>query len=347
MGLLESGKAYVYWVWNGRPRPWSYVLLANMPWWLIWAALTPLVFALARRFRLGGNRWPAAVAVHLLAGVAMSAAHTALAAVVYFRTIGQFTGVRSAAEQVGGFLNSYLMVDVLTYAGIVGAWYAIEYYRRYRSSELAAAQLEARMHEARLAALRMELNPHFLFNALNAVSGLVRRGEGEAAVTMLARLGDLLRRTLNGDGRQETPLGEELDLLDQYLAIERVRFGERLDVSVEVEASLFDALVPTLVLQPIVENALRHGVARTPGPGAVRISAERRNGSLVLTVRDTGPGFTEMPERAAQGVGLANTRARLAQLYGGAGLLSVASAPDGGASVTITLPLHQEGTGHE
>lgn len=199
------------------------------------------------------------------------------------------------------------------------------------------------MHEARLAMLRMELHPHFLFNALNAISGLVRRGENEAAVTMLARLGTLLRRTMDGHTTQETRLGDELDLLEQYLAIERVRFGERLDVSVEVEASLFDALVPALVLQPIVENALRHGLSRVPGPGTVRVSAERERESLVLCVRDSGPGFGPGSSERGGGVGLSNTRARLAQLYGDAGRLVTATVPGGGAVVSIRLPLHRQG----
>ncbi len=253
---------------------------------------------------------------------------------------------RSLGDELGLFFNMYLILDLLTYAGIVGAFYAVEFYGRYRQGEVVSAQLEARMHEARLAMLRMELQPHFLFNALNAISGLVRRGENEAAVTMLARLGELLRRSLDGHTTQEARLGEELNLLEQYLAIERVRFGDRLDVAVEVESSLFDALVPSLVLQPIVENALRHGLSHSPGPGTVRVSAERSEGSLVLWVRDSGPGFAPGEGHSHQGVGLSNTRARLAQLYGPAARLDTGTAPGGGGAVRITLPLHREGARH-
>jgi signal transduction histidine kinase len=345
MGVIETIKGYVLWDWTGRPRSWTVSVLNNMPWWVLWALFTPVVFRVARRFRLTGPGWKSSVVAHGIIGLMLSAAHVAIAGAVYFRTNADFLlpDGRTMAQEIGIFFNMYVVLDLLTYAGVVGAVHAVEFYGRYRQGELLAAQLETRMHEARLAMLRMELQPHFLFNALNAISGLVRRGDNEAAVTMLARLGTLLRRTLDGHGTQEARLGEELDLLEQYLAIERVRFGDRLDVSVEVEASLFDALVPTLVLQPIVENALRHGLARTPGAGTVRVSAERENGSLVLSVRDSGPGFAAASNGNHQGVGLSNTRARLEQLYGAAGRLDTGPAPEGGASVRITLPLHREG----
>lgn len=344
MGVIESVKAYVFWDWTGRPRSWTIAITGNMPWWLLWALLTPVVFAVARRFRLTGPGWPASAAAHFLIGLIVSTVHVAVAGLIYYQTNSYLLpDGRTLAAELSLFFKMYLIVDLLTYAGIVGAYHAVEFYGRYRQGELLAAQLETTMHEARLAMLRMELQPHFLFNALNAISGLVRRGDNEAAVTMLARLGTLLRRTLDGHGTQEARLGEELDLLEQYLAIERVRFGDRLDVTVEVEASLFDALVPTLVLQPIVENALRHGLARTPGAGTVRVCAERENGSLVLSVRDSGPGFAASQDGNYQGVGLSNTRARLEQLYGAAGRLDTGPAPEGGASVRITLPLHREG----
>lgn len=344
IGIIETVKAYVFWEWTGRPRSWAIAITGNMPWWALWALLTPLVFALARRVRIAGPGWPLSAALHLVFGIIISVVHVAAAGLVYFYTNGYLLpGDRTLSAEVALIFRNYVMVDLLTYAGVVGAYHAVEFYGRYRQGELVAAQLETRMHEARLAMLRMELQPHFLFNALNAIAGLVRRGDNEAAVTMLARLGALLRRTLEGHGTQEARLGEELDLLEQYLAIERVRFGDRLDVTVEVEASLFDALVPTLVLQPIVENALRHGLASTPGPGTVRVSAERENGSLVLSVRDSGPGFAEAQNGKPQGVGLSNTRARLEQLYGAGGRLETGAAPEGGASVRITLPLHREG----
>jgi signal transduction histidine kinase len=345
MGVIETIKGYVLWDWAGRPRSWSVSLLNNMPWWVLWALLTPVVFRVARRFRLTGPGWKSSVLAHGIIGLLLSAVHVAIAGAIYFRTNADFLlpDGRTMAQEIGIFFNMYVVLDLLTYAGVVGGYHAIEFYGRYRQGELLAAQLQTRMHEARLAMLRMELQPHFLFNALNAISGLVRRGDNEAAVTMLARLGTLLRRTLDGHGTQEARLGEELDLLEQYLAIERVRFGDRLDVTVEVEASLFDALVPTLVLQPIVENALRHGLARTPGAGTVRVCAERANGSLVLSVRDSGPGFAASQDGNHQGVGLSNTRARLEQLYGAAGRLDTGPAPGGGASVRITLPLHRQG----
>jgi sensor histidine kinase YesM len=185
----------------------------------------------------------------------------------------------------------------------------------------------------------MELNPHFLFNTLNAISALVRRGEHKEAVTMLARLGDLLRVTLERGGEQEIPLEKELEYLARYLDIERVRFRDRLSVETDVAEDSAHALVPTFILQPLVENAVRHGISRSSEGGRIRVSAHRaEDDRLVLTVADTGVGFSTAPGRLREGVGLKNTRARLDQLYGARASLAWENPPEGGARVTVTMP---------
>ena len=193
---------------------------------------------------------------------------------------------------------------------------------------------------AQLEALKMQLHPHFLFNTLHSISALVHR-DPEAADKMIARLGDFLRLTLENSGAAEVSLQKELEFLTCYLEIERVRFQDRLTTSLEVEPGALDTPVPNLILQPIVENALRHGVAQSKAPGRIEISAKRENGSLRIGVRDNGPGLvgvTASREGFREGVGLSNARARLEQLYGPSHRLELANAPEGGLLVTLVIP---------
>lgn len=339
MGLVESSKGYVSLQLRGVETSWPSVLVGNMPWWYAWGVLTPGIFWLAARWRLDRTVWKPALLVHFIAALVVSFAHLAAVGVLFYLTHTRGSGfVHSIPEQIRLFIDSYLAVNVLTYFAVVGAYYAIDFARRYREREVTAARLEARMQEARLAALRMELNPHFLFNALNAVAGLVRRREHDAAVDALARIGELLRRTLDRQATHESPLEEELDFLRRYLEIERIRFHDRLVIREEIDPAVLGALVPTLILQPLVENAVRHGVARIPGPGRITLAADRVADELQLTVRDTGGGFEGNGRRG--GIGLANTRARLAQLYGERGRLETRTRPEGGGEVVVTLPWH-------
>jgi LytS/YehU family sensor histidine kinase len=284
------------------------------------------------------------VLAHLAAGVAFSCVHLVAEGNVYYRTHGHWVQPSVTAQIRGLFLN-YLLLELVTYAAIVGAYYTLDYLRRFREEELAAAELrtraarlEAQNAEARLSALRMELNPHFLFNALNAVSGLVRRADNGAAVEMIGRLGGLLRVALRGDTRHEIPLREELEYLGHYLEIERIRFPDRLSIEVRVEPGLEHALVPALILQPLVENAIRHGVAPLPEPGRVALSAATADaGRLLLRVENTGPSLPPDALRSP-GVGLRNTVARLDALYWGVAALRLENLPAGGVRATLDLP---------
>ena len=222
--------------------------------------------------------------------------------------------------------------QLLVYFAILAAGYAREYFLRDQERQHEAVALQAQLAEARLDALRMQINPHFLFNTLHAIAALVER-DPPGVRKMIARLSELLRRTIDTRAADVIPLRDELSFLRGYIEIMEIRFQGRLQVSTEIDPATLDALVPNLVLQPIVENALEHGASRV-ADGRVAIETSRRGEMLVITVRDNGPG----PSDSQQGVGLSNTRARLAQLYGDAASLTLRAADDGGAIAEITLP---------
>lgn len=306
--------------------------------WLVWALLAPAILVLATR--IGPERPLRWLAVHLPAALVASLLHSA-AEVVIFDLVRPFPQ-RSAYPFVGQLVSrvtNSLHFEVLIYFAIVGASYAVDYYRRFRDRELRAAQLEARLTEARLEALRLQLQPHFLFNALHTVAGLVRQGQNPEAVEMLARLSDLLRATLEGGGRPLVPLREELALADLYLGIQQVRFADRLRVERDADPALLAAMVPPFVLQPLLENAVRHGLAVRAGAGSLRIVAARSGERLTLEVLDDGQGLAAASTNRVEGVGLANTRARLAQLFGELARLELADREGGGAVARVTLPL--------
>jgi two-component system LytT family sensor kinase len=357
LGLLESSKAYLAEQLRGAERivpgvatGWGAALIGNMPWWLLWALLTPLIFRLSAGFRLDGRHWPQSAAVHLGAGTALSALHVIVAGTLYYYTNTRGGPIGGPWAQVESILDSYLVVNLMTYCAVVGAWHALEFAHRVRERETAALLLEARassleaqMAEARLGMLRMQLNPHFLFNSLNGVSGLVRRGDEAGAIDMLARLGELLRLSLEQRDAHQVTLAREVECLQLYLAIEHARFGERLAVEWAIDPALGDVLVPAFILQPLAENAVRHGIAKTPGPGTLRISAREDAGTLTLEIADTGPGLG-MTRNGRSGIGLANTRARLEQLYRDAATLRLENGPRRGAIATVTLPLERQAT---
>ena len=221
------------------------------------------------------------------------------------------------------------------------------YYRAYQDRELANVRLEANLTDARLQALRSQLDPHFLFNTLNAVSTLATQGKSKAVVEMVDRLGQLLRLTLDERTSQEISLRKELEFLNLYLDIQRVRFADRLTIRTEIAPDTLDALVPTLLLQPLVENAVLHGVGTQTGPGQVGVRATRVNGRLRIQVDDSGPGFDDSAGGSTtSGIGLSNTRERLAQLYGANHSFDLGTGPAGDALVTIAIPFRHGGS-HE
>jgi sensor histidine kinase YesM len=329
-------------------RPMILALRDEALWWVLWMLLMPAVISLARRFRFDGGRWRRSSVIHLTLSVTLSIAHIAVFGAAYFFTVGPTTFGPTPAKTIALFEARYLATDVVIYAAALGAYYAFEYSERLRRITLDAAQSESRaarlqlnLAEARIHALRMELNPHFLFNALNAASGLVRKHENDAAVDMLARLGDLLRTTLDREMPAEVALSEEIQYLGRFLDIELVRFGDRLRVTWDIDPDVRNALVPPLILQPLVENALRHGIGRRPGPAQLRIAARRTGLHLELTIRDSGEGLVADGRAPRDGIGLSNTRARLSELYGpDTASIDVADAPGGGVRARLLLPFH-------
>jgi two-component system, LytTR family, sensor kinase len=306
---------------TGRPANWSLNVQRALAEWWLWALLTPLVFALARRFPLQGPRWPRNLAVHAASGLVVAAAKTLADRAVFALLTGFWMYL----------LASTLALHLVLYFGLVAAAHGVEYYRRSRGRD----QLEARLAEARLQLLNVQLQPHFLFNALNTIAELVHE-DPETADRMIAALSALLRRTLELGATQTIPLRAEVELLDSYLEIQKARFGDRLQVTVRVAEDAQAVQVPVLLLQPLVENAIRHGLSRHREAGRIAVAARREGGSLVVEVTDDGPGASL--DELREGVGLGNTRARLQALYGDRHRLELANVPGGGARVTLSVP---------
>jgi len=326
------------------PTPWQEILAAWLAGSYISAAMTPAVLWLGHRFPIRRANWPARVALHLVASAVFSVVQLGIEAAVTgplglvsypvaqsFRT---YFPVLLALGFHGSAVTYWLVI------GLQALWQFHQDSRRHEREALElvarAASLETQVVQARLGALKMQLQPHFLFNTLNAVVALVRAGRGREAEDTLAHLSDLLRWVLDDGERQEVPLSRELQHVRLYLAVERVRFADRLQVDLRIPPDTLDAAVPHLCLQPIVENAIRHGVEAVGSAGRIVIGARRIGAQLQLTVQDDGPGFRLA--QTAPGIGLATTRLRLAELYGGRAAVTTANAPGGGALVTLTLP---------
>ena len=315
---------------------------AMLPWVAV-LPLIPLAVLLAARWPLDRGRVRRSLPRHLGAMVLFVAAHQALA-VLLLDAAGVMVppGMTPTYSAVFVKLFAYrFALDALVYWATVGLVHAERAAREAVEREQAAARLEASLSEARLAALRDQLDPHFLFNTLNAVSVLALRGDREGVTRVVAALGDLLRRSLDNGRAQEVPLGEELAMLERYLEIQEIRFGDRLTIERDVDPAVAGAFVPAMISQPLVENAVQHAVAGTPGPARIAIRAWRDDGSLLLEVADSGPGFGG--RAPVEGIGLGNTRARLAQLYGDRHTLEFGAAGGGGASVVVRLPWRPAG----
>lgn len=350
LGLFETVRGLLVAAYRGLDYSWQEAVIGNMPWWYIWALATPLILHLAHRFRLDRGSWRTGVLPHAVASLALSLGHLLVFSVIVYYSVSRGVLYQSLADQLAILIGQYLVSDVITYWAILGSYYAVVYSRRLRTEELESARLEGRITEARLEALRLELNPHFLFNSLNAVSALIQEGQPEGAVRMLARLGDLFRQTLDRKGDREVTLATELKLVSPYLEIERYRFGDRLAFRLDIAPDTARALLPSFVLQPLIENAIRHGIACKRGPGTVELISKRNGERLVVQVLDTGVGVSARRMKArGEGVGLSNTRARLQELYDEDWLLTLAERAEGGTEVTLSLPLRyaEHGDAHD
>jgi two-component system, LytTR family, sensor kinase len=339
--LLSGVDSYMQSRLDGHAPDWHWVFFNSID-WLLYAVLTPFVFRAARRWPLQPPRLGASIALHVAGALAMCVAWAGLGTLLrlaIFPARPDLTGLKVLREFVSWVFTT-LPFGVGVYFALVGIEHSLFYFAQAREREMQAARLAAQLAEARLGALRMQLNPHFLFNSLNAITVLVRDRNTDAASRMLELLSDVLRRVLRAEGTHETALSTELQFLERYLAIEQVRFSDRLRPRIEIDPTVAGAAVPRFILQPLVENALRHGIAARADAGALEIAARREGDDLVLTVRDDGPGLRPGVPPSG-GVGLANTRARLAALYGERASLHIANAEGGGVVATVRLPYHE------
>ncbi|HEV2728917.1 MAG TPA: histidine kinase [Terriglobales bacterium] len=334
VGLFFASQTYLAYKYSGGNPNLGVILEFSLSEWYIWALLAPVVIWLARRLSLERGRRGRNLAIHAVVSVGVALAHWGLNNLCRHYLLG----ITGSASLVYTFHS-----NLVTYWVLVGATCGYDYYVRYRQGELHAAQLSAQLAQVQLQALRTQLHPHFLFNTLNAIATLVHR-DPEAADQMIARLSDLLRLTLEGIGVQEVPLAREIEFLKGYLEIEQARFGDRLTVDMQIAPEVLGARIPYLILQPLVENAIRHGIAPRSQPGRVVIRAESDNRFLVLEVRDNGPGLASGSDNPVrQGMGLANTRSRLEKLYGERQRFEMRNGLNGGFVVTLTFPLQSAG----
>ena len=341
LGFFFTGQLYYTRLLGERPMTWGSAAAQQFIAPYLWAFGSILALWLADRYPVEGARWRRHLLLHLLFATGFVCVISGVFQAIYHLLFVQ------APDKPYLFSTTlqWIIYNSSENYGIYGLLLLLNqlfrYYRRFREGELRTSRLQTQLTRAQLEALKMQLQPHFLFNTLHSISALVHH-HPDAADRMIARLGDFLRLTLENSGAQVVSLQKELEFLTCYLEIERVRFQDRLTTSVEVEPAALDAPVPNLILQPIVENALRHGIAQTRGPGRVEISAKRQNGSLRIRVRDNGPGLaaiTRTDDGLKEGVGLSNTRARLEQLYGDAHRFDLENAPGGGLLVTMEIPV--------
>jgi signal transduction histidine kinase len=343
LGLLYAGPIYM----EVRAERMGHAAWRIFSWgiltWLAWAPLTPAIVWLARRYSLLDGAWKKNLLIHLPSFLLLSILHSAAATAITL-SIEPFDSMGESPKTFWPrFLSRALASfgsDLLVYGGVIGICYALDYYRKYREREFLASRLEAQLAQAQLESLRMQLHPHFLFNTLNSIVGLVRDNKNQAAVSMLVGLSDLLRHTLEHSSRQEVELREEINFIKLYLSIQEMRFSDRLRLEFDIDPATAKALVPNLILQPLTENALRHGIARSAASGVVGIVSAVEDGNLRLLVYDNGDGLPDdWQMKGSTGIGLANTAARLQQLYDENHQFDIRNRDGGGVEVVIVMPL--------
>jgi sensor histidine kinase YesM len=345
LALFFFSQALVQKAASRDPTPWWHFLLIWLIGMYVCAFLTLGVLWLGRRFPIQRPNWVRRGILHL----ALSFCFPILDLLIVAAILPRLGLLPSLFKDFASTFGTLIVIDfhtaVITYWTALACQAGLRYYREYQRREqealrleLQASELKAQLARAQLSALKMQLQPHFLFNTLNAIAVLVRQGKGQLAEEMLGRLSDLLRCVLEDVEAQEVPLRRELEYLRLYLSIQQVRFEDRLVTNIAADPETLDATVPQMALQPIVENAIRYGLGRRAMAGKIEITACVLDGNLVIKVEDDGPGFAPASSSRGAGIGLANTRARLAQLYGERGQLLTGNRDQGGAVVTLVIP---------
>ncbi len=339
-GLIDATQTVFSMRAEGMHHAWGRLFFTSVVAWVPWALATTIVVWLGRRFPPVKVRplstWVVHLAACLTIGLAFAAWNAGLE--VMLNPYAEKSPMLPFTNLLWGKFFSGVLASAILYAGILAVSYVMDSRARLAYQETEAARLNEQLSKAQLDALRRQIEPHFLFNTLNAVSGLVREGRSDAAVSMIAGLSDFLRRVLEGSAVQQVALAEEMEFAQKYLDIQKVRFAERLQLSVDVPSELYQAQVPSLILQPMVENAVKHGIAKRAQGGLIRIAASRSEGRLTLSVSNDGPSLSADSERIRSGIGITNVRTRLQSLYGDAFELQMRNQDAGGVEVSVSLP---------
>jgi len=334
LAFLTAAGAHVYTASVGEPISWAQLLAWNLSISFVWSLLTPIIYELSLRYTFDRTNWRLSLLIHVVASVVL----TSIAAIALARLSPMITWIKEPSVPFFAHVLSRTFMDIPRYWYIVLITQAIAFYGKYQERQLISSQLEAQLARAQLEVLKIQLEPHFLFNTLNSIAALARY-DGEAAEHMTLQLADLLRMSLDGVGVQEVPLEQELTFLQKYIDIQQTRFRDRLQVESDIDPRTLDTFVPNLILQPLVENAIRHGIGPRRAPGLVRISTWRDHDDVWMEIRDNGAGLTR--GRGAlppEGVGLRNTRGRLQQLYNENHAMVLEDTPGGGCTVKIRVP---------
>ena len=342
LAFLFSGLLYLSHVRTARPFGWEVFFSIQLRIYS-WAILSPLIGLFARRFRFSKRNWWRLLPVHFIAAVVFLLLHAAIF-VIYQKIVHPGIIAHNGgflAYTLGVRINQAPLLDLTIYFFVLSCFYVVDFYRHFQAERLKSSELKAALATSQLNALKMQIHPHFLFNTLNSISALMHE-DVKAADKMVARLGDFLRMTLENSGDREVSLKQEMDFVRRYLEIESVRFQDRLVVKMNIDPETLAARVPNLILQPIVENAIKHGISRQTNMGSLIISSKQHGDRLQIRVEDSGPGLQLSDENDKRsktvGIGLANTRARLTHLYGENHRFEIKNAVPQGLIVTLEIP---------
>jgi sensor histidine kinase YesM len=347
LGLLDAFRSYSAAYYDGRHYlAWGAAVRWNLSGWLLWVAFIPLVLWLSNRLPVDRENWLARMLFYVPLGLSLSMIHTFFPILISLIFVSNFGTLVNWLGRRPYFLLTDFLFALVFYGFVLALGQARNYYQRCLERELRVSHFEAQLARAELQALKMQLHPHFLFNTLHSISSL-QLEDVAAAQKMMARLGDFLRLTLDNVGVQKVTLQREIEFLKCYLAIEQVRFGGRLTTVIDVEPEAIDIQVPNLILQPLVENAIQHGIAPHPAPGLINISAKCERGKVKITICDNGGGLkpNSNGKGIVEGLGLRNTRARLKQFYGSNYHFEMKNGAEGGLVVSLDLPLSGDGRG--
>jgi two-component system LytT family sensor kinase len=337
LAMLSVLQEYLQAKLGGRPARWQDLVFQGGD-WLVLGALSPIAYYLGTRFPLRREHWKGTLGAHVAGAFGLCIAWAAFG-VLLGSLLHRYPAVGSLSHAYLSWMLITIPFSFLMYFAVLGCVYAFAYFAQAQEREAHAARLTAQLAEARLGALRMQLNPHFLFNSLNALAVLVREPNTPAALRMLEFLADFLRQVLTTDQRQQVSLADELRFLEQYFAIEYVRFSDRLRVHWSIDDRARVAFVPSFLLQPLAENAIKHGIRKRADAGRIDIVARVVANHLELSVRDDGVGIGAL---YAEGVGLSNTRERLHTLYGEDATMKIKATPEGGTEVVLSIPFRVE-----